>query len=535
MTPCSATGIGRKTRFMFRIGLALAVATIPGVALSQPSPGTQASRPKAAPFDAAAFDARVEAMMRDWNQPGLAVAIVRDGRVVHERGYGVRKAGGKDKVDAQTLFGIASLTKSFASATVAKLVGEGKLAWDAPVTQYLPWFRMPRDRDTDEVTLRDLLSMRSGIGSSEYTFRRASLDRRDHVRRIRYLPQVHPLRSEFLYTTDSYSALGQVVASVTGNVWERYAADSFWTPLGMTRTNADSLAARVDANAASPHLRATQGWRPIEWRYEDETATPAGGVNSSAHDMALWLQFQLADGGQGARTLVPQAALHETHVPQTPVRGAYSGDDWVTVAGNGEDRIRFRSYAMGWYVHDYRGHTVISHSGGIDGFRSRMAFLPDDGIAVIALANSEETLMPLAVVQAAIDDALGLGDRQWSSRFRAQAAGQRTKAETAQKAIDAARVMGTTPSLPLTAYTGRFADNGAFGTATVTLENGHLVIAAGRDRYDLEHWNYDMFKARPRWPYEMDSRNFFVDFRRDPKGGTDRFDFSTGYSFERVP
>jgi len=435
----------------------------------------------------------------------------------------------------QTLFGIASLTKSFASATVAKLVGEGKLAWDAPVTQYLPWFRMPRDRDTDEVTLRDLLSMRSGIGSSEYTFRRASLDRRDHVRRIRYLPQVHPLRSEFLYTTDSYSALGQVVASVTGNVWERYAADSFWTPLGMTRTNADSLAARVDANAASPHLRATQGWRPIEWRYEDETATPAGGVNSSAHDMALWLQFQLADGGQGARTLVPQAALHETHVPQTPVRGAYSGDDWVTVAGNGEDRIRFRSYAMGWYVHDYRGHTVISHSGGIDGFRSRMAFLPDDGIAVIALANSEETLMPLAVVQAAIDDALGLGDRQWSSRFRAQAAGQRTKAETAQKAIDAARVMGTTPSLPLTAYTGRFADNGAFGTATVTLENGHLVIAAGRDRYDLEHWNYDMFKARPRWPYEMDSRNFFVDFRRDPKGGTDRFDFSTGYSFERVP
>jgi CubicO group peptidase (beta-lactamase class C family) len=518
-----AIGSTRLARPTLSACLALALAVVPGVAFAQATPPARAQADARA-FDIAAFDARVEAMMREWNQPGLAIAIVRDGRIIHERGFGVRKAGETRPVDARTLFGIASLTKSFASATVAKLVDEGKLAWDAPVTRYLPWFRMPRDRDTDEVTLRDLLSMRSGIGSSEYTFRRASLDRADHVRRIRFLPQVHPLRSEFLYTTDSYTALGQVVSTVTGKAWEDYAAESFWKPLGMTRTNADSLIARADANAASPHLRQADTWRSIA----------AGGINTSAHDMALWLQFQLSDGRSGAKALLSPAALHETHSPQTPVRGVGSADEWVAVAGDGEDRIRFRSYAMGWYTHDYRGHTVISHSGGIDGFRSRMAFLPDDGIAVVALANSEETSMPLAVAQMAIDEALGVGDRDWSRRFRARALKQRADSDASQQTVVAARVTGTSPSMTLNAYTGSFADNGAFGTAKVTMENGHLVIAAGRDRYDLEHWNYDVFKARPRWPYEMDSRNFFVEFRRDPKGRMDRFDFSTGYAFKRV-
>lgn len=268
-----STWLARPT---LSICLALALSAVPGVVFAQATSPVRAQAERRA-FDTAAFDARVEAMMREWNQPGLAIAIVRDGRIIHERGFGVRKAGETRPVDARTLFGIASLTKSFAAATVAKLVDEGKLTWDAPVTRYLPWFRMPRDRDTDEVTLRDLLSMRSGIGSSEYTFRRASLDRADHVRRIRFLPQVHPLRSEFLYTTDSYTALGQVVSTVTGKAWEDYASDSFWKPLGMTRTNADSLVARADANAASPHLRQASNWRSIAWRYEDETATPAGG------------------------------------------------------------------------------------------------------------------------------------------------------------------------------------------------------------------------------------------------------------------
>ncbi len=275
----------------------------------------------AAAFDTAVLDARVEAMLQEWDQPGIAIAIVENGRIVHERGFGVRSLESKQPVDAQTLFGIASLSKSFAAATVARLVGEGRLAWDAPVTRYLPDFRMPRERDTDEVTLRDLLTMRSGIGSSEYTFRRVSRDRQDQVRRIRFLPQLHPLRSEFLYTTDSYTALGEVVATVTGEPWDRYAAETLWQPLGMFRTDADSRVARVDVNAASPHITDNGRRRAIEWVYEDDTALPAGGVNSSAHDMALWLLFQLGEGRIGGRSLLSADALRETHIAQTPLRG----------------------------------------------------------------------------------------------------------------------------------------------------------------------------------------------------------------------
>jgi len=491
-----------------------------------------------ATFDTAAFDTKVEAMMKLWHQPGLSVAIVKDGRIIHERGYGVRKVGSSAPVDAQTLFGIGSLTKSFASATVAKLVSEGKLDWDAPVTRYLPWFRMPRDRDTDEVTLRDLLSMRSGIGSAEYTFRRVSLDRTDHVRRIRYLAQRHPLRAQYLYTTDAYTALGVVVSTVTGKPWETFAAESFFTPLGMTRTDVDDAIAAADPDAASPHLDRDGRMEPIAWVYEDDAATPAGGINSSAHDMALWLLFELAEGKTGGQgnggQLVPAAALHETHIPQTPVRGAFAGDDWASVAGEGKDRLRFRSYAMGWAPHDYRGHTILTHGGGQDGFRSRMAILPDDGIGVVVLANADEALMPLAVLQTAIDDTLGVTDRQWSRRFHERAMQREAEARAAQAKIEAARVPGTHPSLPLAAYAGSFADAGAFGPTTIAVEKGHLVISAGRAQYDLEHWHHDLFKARPRWPYEMESRDFFVAFQLDQKAEINAFRFSTGYDFRRV-
>lgn len=505
----------------FFLALALAFVSAPALA--------------SAAFDAGALDARIERMMRDWQQPGLAIAVVADGRIVHERGFGVRDLERGGAVDAQTLFGIASMSKSFASATVAELVAAGRMDWDDPVTAHLPWFRMPRERDTDEVTLRDLLSMRSGFGSSEYSFRRVSADRRDHVRRIRHLRQVHPLRSEYLYTTDSYTAIGEVVAETVGKPWEAYAADTLWKPLGMGRTNADHLAARRDANAASPHLlRRDDRFQRIDWIYEDYNALPAGGVNSSAHDMALWLRFQLADGAVDGRPLIPAAILHETHVAQTPKRGPYAGDDWSRVAGDGADRLRFPSYAMGWSLHDYRGRTVVWHSGGIDGFRSYMGFVPEAGVGIVVLVNSDQALLALAAFQTALDEALGLGDQgRWGERFKQQADAGRARRLARQAQLEQSRLPGTAPSLPLSAYAGCFADAGAFGQATIAVEEDRLNLSAGRMRYDLRHWHHDVFLASPRWPYQMDERDFFVDFRLGANGRIDGFDFSTGYPFKR--
>jgi CubicO group peptidase (beta-lactamase class C family) len=520
--------IERLGRTLRLLGLLLPLIAIEAQTLAAARPAAAAV---SADFNAAAFDAKVAAMMRDWRQPGLSIAIVKGGRIIHERGFGVRNSERGGPVDANTEFGIASLTKSFAAASVAKLVGEGKLEWDAPVTRYIPWFQMPRERDTSEVTLRDLLTMRSGLGSSEYSFRRVSTDRRDHVRRVRYLQQVHPLRSEYLYTTDSYTVIGEVIASVTGMPWERYAAANFWGPLGMKRTNADHRVARADPNAASPHLSRPAGFQPIEWIYEDEAAQPAGGVNSTAHDLALWLQFQLAGGVAGGKRLIAEAPFRESHMPQTLMRGegARGGPD------SPAEGIRFNSYAMGWTVQDYRGHTVIAHSGGIDGFRTWMAYLPGDDIGVVVLGNTDQGVMPLAVLRTAIDDLLGLtGGPDWNQFMLARA--QRATAADQKKLadLDAARIKGTQPDRPLSDHLGTFADRGAFGTVKVGLDAGHLVIDAGKMRYDLEHWHHEVFKARPRWPYEVEERNFFVTFDLDASARIAGFDFSTGYSFKRT-
>jgi CubicO group peptidase (beta-lactamase class C family) len=481
------------------------------------------------------IDARIATMLKEWDQPGMAIALVTRDRVVHEKGFGVRDLRSKQPVDESTLFGIASLSKSFAATTVAKLVADGRMSWDDPVIRHLPWFAMPRERDTPEVTLRDLLSMRSGIGSSEYTFRRASANRTDHVRRIRFLEQRHPLRSEYLYTTDSYTAIGEVVATVTAQPWEAFAAETLWKPIGMTRTNADHTVARADKNAASPHITVQGRKQAIDWIYEDYNALPAGGVNSTAHDLGLWLRFQLNDGAVNGKALLPFAALKETRTPQTPERGRFADRTWSEAAGEGDDAFRHASYAMGWRVHTYRGHDVVWHSGGIDGFRTLIGFLPDDDIGIVVLTNADQSLLAMAAFQTLVDAALGRGlSNRWSESFHRMALGDAEAAKQRRAELEGARLKGTKPSLPLDRYTGSFADNGAFGEARVHLDNGKLVIDAGRLQYDLSHWHQDVFQARPRWPYEMQSRNFFVTFRLDPKGQIVGFDFSTGSAFKRI-
>lgn len=510
-------------RFLVRFALVFAIFVAVPAAAGEPA------------LPVGEIDTRLTEMLKEWGQPGMAIALVTRDRIVHEKGFGVRDLRSKQPVDERTLFGIASLSKSFAGATVAKLVADGRMTWDDPVIRHLPWFAMPRERDTPEVTLRDLLSMRSGFGSSEYTFRRASANRADHVRRIRFLEQRHPLRSEYLYTTDSYTAIGEVVATVTAQPWEAFAAETLWKPIGMTRTNADHTVARADSNAASPHITVQGRKQAIDWIYEDYNALPAGGVNSTAHDLGLWLQFQLNDGTVNGKALVPFATLQETRTPQTPERGPFANRAWSKAAGEGDDAFRHSAYAMGWFVHSYRGHDVVWHSGGIDGFRTLMGFLPDDDIGVVVLTNADQSMLSMAVFQTLVDAALGRGvTSRWSESFRKMALADAEAAKKRRAELEGARIKGTKPSLPLDRYTGTFADNGAFGEARVHLENGKLVIDAGRLQYDLSHWHQDQFQARPRWPYEMESRNFFVSFRLDPRGQIAGFDFSTGSEFKRL-
>lgn len=455
----------------------LAVAALPAVALGQNEP---------APLQG--LDAWVEAAMRDWNVPGVAIAVVRGDSIVFERGYGVREVGRPERVDPYTLFGVMSTTKAFTSAAVAMLVDEGRIAWNDPVTKHLPGFRLPDPWVTREFTVRDLLSHRSGLERGDFLWFGSGFDRAQLVHQLRYVDEIAPFRAAYGYSNNLYITAGEMVARVSGMSWDDFVDRRIFTPLGMHATNTSVVDLHDAANVARPHEELPGGLTAIAYRSLDNEA-PGGAINSSAHEMAQWVRLQLADGTFEGRELVSAAALDETRTPQTIVP---FGDDALRT----NPGLHFLFYAMGWTVQDYRGTRLVQHSGGIDGLRSRVAMLPEHDIGVVILTNKGSWSSLHDVVRNRVLDAfLGAEPVDWSEVFLADVRRQRAEADEAQRAAEASRVRGTSPSLDLGEYEGAYW-NEAFGDAHVRLEGDRMMVQVGPSIMGvLEHWHFDTFRV----------------------------------------
>jgi CubicO group peptidase (beta-lactamase class C family) len=417
----------------------------------------------------------------------------------------------------------------------ARLVDEKRIDWDDKVQKYLPWFKLYDPEVTRMVSLRDLLGMRTGLSSSEYSYRRSSPSREEQVRRMRYLKPAEEFRDAYIYSTDNYAALGLVEATVAGQPWEALAQQEFWGPLGMTRTNASYLQTRKSDNFAWPHVRPDQDSIPIEFFYEDYAALPAGGINSSARDMGAWLQFQLDDGAFAGKQLISADALEETHRPQMPQRVRGGKDSLQRVLG-GEPLLAHESYAMGWETRDYRGTRIVTHAGAIDGFRCSMTLVPSKKLGMVFLTNSDDIFLPIAVSQAVVDKALGTGGVDWIEAF----ARYKSRTEKAQAADAAAhtpkKVPDQPPTRPLADFTGAYTDmESGYGAATLTLVKGKLVMAAGRMTYDFEPWAGDVFRVTENSPSGRYGQHpFFATFRKDTNGAINTIETTTGAQFERA-
>lgn len=515
-----------------RIGFA----SFPGMALHGLLVAALAMTPSLAPAGTAAasdVDRYVARAMRAWDQPGLALAVIDEDQVVLARGYGVLDKANGGRVDENSVFGIGSCTKSFAAATIGKLVEQHRLRWDDRVRTHLPWFALYDPWISDHVTIRDLLSMRTGTASSAATFRVVASNRADLVRRMRHLPPVAPFRDRFVYTTDNYTVAGEIVAAVEGRPWEAVASRMFWTPLGMRRTNADHRVARTLPNSATPHITIDGKLRAIEWIYEDHIAVPAGGMNSSAHDLARWVRSNLAGGVHEGQRLLERATLAEMQQPHSPDRDMVDGREFSQMVGAGPDGVEFESYALGWATHSYRGHRVVWHNGSIDGFRCMIAMLPERGFGMVALLNSDQGDLGRALAQWLIDRELGAPAVDWSQRFLAEVRQRDAKAAEAEARLQDARKPDVRPSWPLEALAGRFADAGAYGEVTLIPTDGGLTMTAGPVAYDFRHWSGNVFEAYLRWPYPY-PREFFVTFNADESGAVSGFRTSTGFSFARL-
>ncbi len=466
-----------------------------------------------------AIDSFVEAVMSEFEVPGLSIAIVKDGQLIVTKGYGVKQLNGKNtpanSVDEHTLFGIASNTKAFTATALGLLVEEGNIGWDEPVINYLPTFRMSDPYVTQEMTIRDLLVHRSGLGLGAgdlMWWPPSDYDRKEIVRRLRYLPLETSFRSAYAYDNVLYSVAGEVIEAVSGETWEQFVQHRILDVVGMRSSNVLHSAAGEGGNVAAPHAAVDGTVREIS-AFKSDNTNPAGGINATANDIAKWMIVQL-DSGRVApdkRLFSPQTT-RELWTIVTPIP---TGDPpsylWPL-------KTNFNGYALGFGVRDYRGKKLVTHTGGLPGFVSRLSLIPEDKIGVAVFTNQESGDAFNAISSFILDFYLEAEDFDWLAAFK------RTRDYRVQN-IARIEAMSEThetdesePSLPAERYSGTYRDVW-YGDVTIELINEKLVMQFSHTpslRGVLEHHQHDTFVVR--WNDRELRADAFITFVLTPRG-----------------
>ena len=449
--------------------------------------------PAATP-DAEKFDRLVADALKVWDVPGAAVVIVTPDGLVHLKGYGVREVGGMP-VTPDTAFPLASCTKAFTTALVARLADAGRLSWDDPVRKHLPDFHLSDPAADALVTLRDLAAHRTGVGPHDLFWYRSPWSQEEMVRRAGKLRLSRPFRTAMQYQSVMYIALGQAAAKAGGKPWAELISKQVFEPLEMKDATLTTTAAFKQSDRASGHKPGADGKLAVVPWYEQPEANPAGSVNASARDLAAWLRFQLSGGRHGDTQLVSEAALRETQSPQTVIR---MGDDAHALSPESQQT----SYGLAWVVQDYRGRLQVQHAGMIDGFRAHVTLLPKDGYAFAILANREGTRMNLALSNALTDLLLGLPSRDWNKYLLGVQADAEEATRVQARQADLARQRDPRkPSVPEEKLAGDY-EEPAYGTAIIRAGKDGLVWEWGNWKLRLEHFNGNSFRFRaPANPY----------------------------------
>ncbi|MFQ6113550.1 MAG: serine hydrolase [bacterium] len=475
------------------------------------------------------LDTYIEESRREWEIPGVAVAIVKDDSIIFARGYGVRELGKKEKVDAHTIFAVASNTKAFTAALLGMLVEEGKISWDDRVTDYLREFQLYDPYVTREITIRDLLTHRSGLPrfGGDHLWIGSSKSRAEILHRIRYLQPNAPFRAKYQYQNIMFVAAGQIIPAVTGTSWDEFIEQRIFVPLGMSESCTSVRDLRNRKNVATPHEVVGGKLLPIEYDNVDNVA-PAGAVNSNVVEMAQWMRLNLNQGVYNGKQILSQQIIREMQSVQMPIPISTSREKMFGT--------HFLGYGFGWLLFDYKGHKVVSHSGGLSGMISLQTLIPDENLGVIILTNFAPHSLTRALTYRIIDAFLGEPERDWSAEYLVRRKKARERQRKAEMELQTSRIKGTKPSLKLEEYAGKYFDE-LSGEAEVKLENGHLLFYYN-PRYigDLEHWHYDTFRVAWRHPiYDMPGKTFLT-FYLDEKGQVSEFktSFYDPIYFKRV-
>jgi CubicO group peptidase (beta-lactamase class C family) len=451
------------------------------IALGAPSLSAQQASP-----DWAAFDRYVAKAAKDWKVPGMAIAVVHGDSLVFARGYGVQALGKPAPATEHTRFAIGSTTKAMTSAALAMLVDEGKLKWDDHVSDYLPDLRLYDPYASHELTVRDLLTHRTGLPGADllWVVPENQYTMPEMVRRLRYLKPSESFRSTWQYNNVVYAIGGLLVEKLSGMPWETFVRTRIFTPLGMTETLPLVSMLAGQPNVSTPHALDGDSVVTVPVRSTDAIA-PAGSVWSSVSDMSKWMRFILDSGRVGDKRLITVANFRELIAPE--IRAPMEEYPALELA-----KPNFFSYALGWFVQDYKGQTVWMHTGSIDGQCAIIGLIPDQKIGVYVLENLDHAELRHALMYEVFDMYSNGPKRDWSSDLHALLASQQGGRRRAP-----AHVTGTQASLPIDRYAGTYTDS-TYGSIVVTNTGGTLH---GRfehaDLGTLKQWEYDSFRTTP--------------------------------------
>ncbi|HKP28867.1 MAG TPA: serine hydrolase [Gemmatimonadales bacterium] len=469
------------------------------------------------------FDAYTSAAIKAWGAPGLAVAVIRNDSVVLARGYGVRELGKSDPVTANTVFAVGSTTKAFTAALIGTLVDAGKLSWDDPVTKLYPGFQLYDPYVTREITIRDLLTHRSGLSRGDRLWSGSGVPREDVIRRVRFLKPSWSFRSTFGYQNIMFLTAGEIAGKLYGNGWDAAVAEKIFTPLGMTRTVTSTNALKGMDDVATPHERIDNVVTPVEWLNIDNIG-PAGSINSSVTDMAQWVRMQLGKGMYGGRKVLEPRTVKEMHTLQMHMSPSETDEKLYPES-------HLNGYGLGWFLRDYRGLGLVSHGGAIRGMRAFVGLVPEKNLGVVVLTNLPETTLPAAIGMRVIDQHLAGTPKDWSARYLAESKAARDRAAADRQKTIAARVPGTSPTLALDRYAATYADS-MYGEIRIAKEAEGLTMSFGPYfTGDLKHWHYDTFESV--WRNKAQGRGT-VSFIVDSRGQVTALDIPGLATFSRV-
>jgi CubicO group peptidase (beta-lactamase class C family) len=444
------------------------------------------------------FDKFVDETMETWKVPGLAIAVVKDGKVILSKGYGFRDVEKKLKVTPKTLFAIGSCTKAFTATSIGILVDEGKLDWDKPVREYLPAFKLKDSFASERMTPRDLVCHRSGLPRHDAMWYNSSASRRELFERLQYLEPSKDFRDVFQYQNLMFMTAGYLVGQIVGITWEEFAQKRLLDPLGMKDSNFSVEDSKKAEDFALPYMEKDDKVIEIPFRNID-TVGPAGSINSNVSDMVQWILLNLNKGKHGEEQIISENTLKEIHAPQMIASKSFEYDESF-----------YSTYGMGWSISAYRGHLLLAHGGGIDGFIALVSFMPRENTGMVIFTNLNGNPLPSIVAYNVYDRLLGLDLIDWNKRIRDRVDKARKEAEEAKKEKDKDRKLNTKASHPLEEYTGDYEHPG-YGVFSVQKEGDQLKGEYNSISFDMEHYHYDIFKMENEF-LEIDAKlSFFTD------------------------